>query len=152
MLGRSLLLAFILVASSYAETATYLVLRRQYFPDDKYLYEASPQEYKRFIDTGKTTKDLNGNDPVLMTSYVITATGRYAIWTVTDKNPDDKSSIKKLKDDGMIVLISTTEVVTQFIPRTSTYEKRTISCLPLIALPTDFAEILDPSTMTVTTP
>lgn len=141
MLAKALLLSVIFAISAYAETATYLVLRQQCFSDDKYLYEVSPQGYKRFIDTGKTTKAENGDNPVIMTSYSITPNGRYAIWTVTDKNDDEKFKIKKLRDDGMILLMSTMAVVNQFIPRTSTYEMRTISSEQLIAMPTDFYQV-----------
>ncbi len=137
MLGKIILLMFISV-SAFAETRTYLVYRQNNFPQDRYLYTISPQEFKAFMATGKTTITEADGQPFRMTSYKISSGGKYALWTVSFKDDSEKRSLDSMERQKYIVLLSSSEVVSEFLPQKGGYETAAIYNGELAELPTDY--------------
>lgn len=109
---KFLLPLLFLSSLAWAETRTYLVKRTEHFPQDRYLYEISPQEFKKFVDTGKKTMvDANGQ-PFRLTAYTINYSGKYAMWSVSFKDEDEKWHIDSMEKQGYIILLSSMDVVT----------------------------------------
>jgi len=112
-----LLLFFSLVISAYAETRTYLVKCADNFPQDRYLITISPEEYKRFIDTGKKTISEADGQPFRITSYVLNYNGKYALWTVSFKDADERWRMDSMESKGYITLLSRMDVVSAYDAR-----------------------------------
>lgn len=108
-----LFLALCFSVSAYAETRTYLVYRKDNFPQDRYLYTASPQEFKTFIDTGKKTITEAGGQPFRITSYEISWDGKYALWNVSHKDDTEKWHIDSMEQQGYIVLLSSMDIISE---------------------------------------
>ena len=123
-----------------AETRTYLVYRLDNFPQDRYLYVISPQEYKRFVDTGKQNITEASGQPFQITSYEISPTGKYATWTVTAKDADELWHIDSMEKQGYIVKISTFDVVSVYDRNKGGYISEPLF-IPLSELPTDFYQV-----------
>ena len=134
-----LLPLLLLTSMAYAETCTYLVYRKDNFPQDRYLYMVSPQEYKLFADTGKKSIDDAGGQPFRLTSYEINYSGAYALWTVTYADNDEKWHIDSMEKQGYIVLLSSIDVVSvDYGPHGKVQEA--ISSY-LMSLPTDYYQV-----------
>jgi hypothetical protein len=145
---RILLLVIALAVTATAETFTYVVFRHKCYPNDKYIYDLSPIEEKRFVDAGKITINSAGGQPFRMTTYALNFDGKYATLNIDDANepPQSKGFIRGMVANGCAVLISTQEVVTTYEPRLGgnvtdfVYKK-------LGEYPTDYYEV-DPSSAT----
>ena len=133
-------LALLLSISAYAETRTYLVYRKDNFPQDRYLLTASPQEFKTFIGTGEKNIDEAGGQPFRITSYEISTNGNYSLWTVTFKDTTEKRSIDSMERQGYITLLSSMDVVTENIGNRGTVTSA-IYNKTLAIMPTDFYKI-----------
>jgi len=137
-------LAFLLLAGSLAaaETRTYLVKRAEHFPDDKYILVPSPQEYKKFIDTGKAKWADADGQPFRLTSYDINYNGKYAIWRVTYVNDVEKSRMDDYDNKKWIVLLSSMNVVME---ATTRGQQPRFASIELAPYPTDYYQVF-PST------
>lgn len=146
MRNKLLLLAMLLPAAAFAvESRTYLVLRAQYFPDDKYIDKPSPLEYKKFIDTGKKDISAAGGQPFRITTYDLNFNGKYALWGVTYNDADELGHINGLEQAGKIVLLSSTSLVDVYTPQRG--HQPDIFYKKLADLPTDFYNV-EPSSGT----
>lgn len=145
MLARIFTLMFFVAAVS-AETRTYLVYRAAHFPQDRYLYSISPQEFKSFIDTGKKNIDEASGQPFRMTAYELNYNGKYALWTVSFKNEDEKWRLDSMEQKNYVVLLSSREVVSVYdSQRGGTVQ--VLESVELAQLPTDYYEITDSTPM-----
>ena len=143
MLGKiffTLLTLVGLVAYLQGETRTYLVKRAEHFPQDRYLYMVSPQEYKFFVDTGKKSITEAGGQPFRMTSYEINYDGKYALWNVSFKDEDERWHIGSMERQGYIVMLSSSDVITTYDPRLGG-NRTELEFKELAYLPTDFYKV-----------
>lgn len=124
------------------ETRTYLVYRRDNFPQDRYLSSYSPLEYQRFIDLGKKTIADAGGQPYRITSYEINFDGKYALWTITYQTEDEKWHIDSMEKQGYIMLLSSCEVVQQWNPQIN-YVETVLNTSTLSQLPTDYYQVVE---------
>jgi len=99
-----------LAVSAFAETRTYLVKRADNFPQDRYLITVIPEEYKRFIDTGKKTISEADGQPFRITSYVFNYNGKYALWTVSFRDEDERWHLDSMERQGYIILLSRMDI------------------------------------------
>lgn len=136
---RYILPLLLLASVAVAETRTYLVYRRDNFPQDRYALSFSPQEYKLFIDTGKKTIDEAKGQPFRMTSYDINYDGKYAVWKVSFKDEDELKHIDSMQNKGYIKLLSTTEIVPVWGHQRGWQDE--VKFQSLAELPTDYYEI-----------
>lgn len=143
MLKISLLLLLITAFAS-ATTNTYLVYRKDNFPQDRYLNMISPQEYKTFIATGPQDIKSAKGQPSAITSYVISFDGKYALWTISTDNADELWHIDSMVKQGYIVLMSSFSVGVVVNPKGGK-DVGVISSGDLMPMPTDF---YDPNAMT----
>jgi hypothetical protein len=121
----------------YAESRIYLVKRAEHFPQDRYLQTISPQEYKRFVDTGKKDIDEAGGQPFRVTTYEINYDGKYALWNISFKDEDERWHLDSMERQGYIVALSTMEVVEAYDPRRGGNVKEAVFT-PLGEMPTDY--------------
>lgn len=140
MAAKFLCLLLFLVGIAAAEQRTYLVKRAEHFPQDRFLYTISPSEYKYFVDTGRKTIEAAEGQPFRLTSYTISPNGRYALLSVDYADSDERSRFDNMADRGLIVLISTMDVVTTFDPRIGGTKTEPVFT-QLASLPTDFYEV-----------
>lgn len=121
------------------ETRTYLVRRAEYFPDDKFLYTPSPTEYRYFKALGRQNISEAGGQPFRMTSYTISPTGKYAIWSVTFSNENEKNKVDALASTGEVVLLSSASLVGVFNHQRGVVTEMLTE--KLADLPTDFFSV-----------
>lgn len=140
MLAKTLALLLVTAGLAVAETHTYLVKRSKHFPQDRYLYILSPQEYKYFSATG--IKDINaaGGQPFRITSYEISPSGKYALWSVTASDEDERWHIESMKNKGYTILISSMGVVTRYDARRGGNISE-VEFQQLAELPTDYYSV-----------
>lgn len=86
------------------KTYSFLVLREGNFPQDRFLYSASPQEYKYFIEVGEKDLDAAGGQPFRVTSYTVNYSGKYALWVVTG-TLEEMTHIDSMIAKGYIILL-----------------------------------------------
>lgn len=134
---KALLLVFLLPVCAAAETRVYLVKRAENFPQDRYLIRLSPQEYKTFVSTGKKSMVEAGGQPFRLTSYDISYDGKYALWTVSFKDEDEKWHLDSMESKGYIVLLSSMDVSEVYDPRQGGNRTEFVSA-ELATLPTDY--------------
>ena len=132
--------AVLLASALAAETRTYLVYRKDNFPQDRYLLTASPLEFKYFIETGKKDMGEAGGQPFRITSYEISYDGKYALWTVSYLDEDEHWRIDSMENKKYIVLLSSSEVVSVYEPRVGKYRLE-VNNNHLAELPTDFYQV-----------
>ena len=140
MFVKSLFL-LLLSASAFAETRTYLVYREDNFPQNRYLLTISPKEFKTFSDTGKKTITEAGGQPFRMTSYNLNYNGKYALWTISFKDDDEKWHMDSMEKKGYMVLLSSGEVVSTYNPQKGGNVIEYIGSGELAKMPTDFYKV-----------
>jgi hypothetical protein len=140
MLAKFLFILIFLSPVAWCETRTYLVKRAEDFPQDRYLLVISPQEYKNFTDTGKKSIKDAGGQPYRVTSYEINYSGKYALWTVSFANDDERWHIDSMEKQGYIVLLSSMDIVDRFDPRRGGIVQEA-EYQTLAALPTDYYQV-----------
>ncbi|MGD9642761.1 MAG: hypothetical protein AB7V08_08485 [Elusimicrobiales bacterium] len=134
-----------LVSFLQGETRTYLVKRAEHFPQDRFVENWSPLEYRLFVNTGKKTIGEAGGQPFHITSYQINYDGKYALLSVTTKDEDERWHYASMESKGYIVLLSTMDVVGVYDSRIGGYRTEVVF-QELADLPTDYYQV------TVSTP
>ncbi len=137
-------IAALSVAALYAAgahtppSATYLVYRQAYFPQDRYRINETPELYRAFAQSGRTLPDETGGQPFKQTEYTINYNGKYALWTVTPSD-EEIPVIASMTNAGQLLKLSEMRLELQ---TGGGEEIRRLETVTLANLPTDYYEVL----------
>jgi hypothetical protein len=106
-----------IVATSFAQTRTYLVYT-EHFPQDRYRTSADGATlatYSRFDAIGAVNVKDAGGQPFRMTSYRKSSNPKYAIYTISP-NRTRLRHLNSMEEKGYIKLLETMDVVSEYHP------------------------------------